>query len=165
MKKHFLKKPDVKTLPEDQFNFQEVSINQLIHTIEFVLGAVSNTASYLRLWALSLAHAELSEVFFTLTVKLSLTLDGLLTFPGSNVLLQLINFTGVILLPAFLIWFGLTLFVLLGMETLSAFLHSLRLHWVEFQSKHFKGDGKGFKPLSIHSILKQTKVELKDPNK
>merc|ERR1719282_2206125 len=93
--------------PGEETDFTEIMILQGIHTIEFVLGTVSHTASYLRLWAI------------------------------------------------FAAWAVLTVGILCLMEGLSAFLHTLRLHWVEFQSKFYAGAGYLFIPFSFETILKQ----------
>ena len=131
----------------EQFEFGEVMVHQMIHTIEFVLGAVSNTASYLRLWALSLAHAQLSAVFYDMVLMLPIQMGGA---PGAGGASSI----GMIVV-GFFVWACATMGVLMIMESLSAFLHALRLHWVEYQNKFYHGDGYKFVPFSFEEVDKE----------
>jgi len=54
---------------------------------------------------------------------------------------------------AFAAWFAVTCAVLMAMDALECFLHTLRLHWVEFQSKFYRADGQPFQPFRHSAIL------------
>jgi len=130
---------------EEEFDIMEIVIHQVIETIEYVLGTVSHTASYLRLWALSLAHQQLSVVFFNMTIKNGMAM----AFPANVIVIYC----------AFVLWFLLTVGILVGMDVLECFLHCMRLHWVEFQTKFYKGNGYPFSPFSHRDNLSKSEEQ------
>lgn len=120
----------------EDHSFGALFIHQVIETIEYALGTVSNTASYLRLWALSLAHGQLAKVFFDQTLGAGLNSGG-----------------PVALFLMWYIFFACTFAVLMTMDLMEAFLHTLRLHWVEFQNKFFSGQGIPYRPYDFKTVL------------
>ena len=135
-------------LDNEEPKFSDFMVASIIETIEFVLGTVSNTASYLRLWALSLAHSQLSVVFFSKTLGFAGTFFQ--NAIVNDILLSLI-FSGFSLL---------TIAVLLFMDLMECALHTLRLHWVEFQNKIFKADGHTFKPFCFSQTINLNNEEF-----
>ncbi|KAH8738828.1 vacuolar proton translocating ATPase 116 kDa subunit a isoform 1 [Cryptosporidium ryanae] len=125
----------------------EIFIHQLIETVEFLIGSISNTASYLRLWALSLAHNMLALVALQFTILKALASKSLVLKT-----VQLFNL--------FFLFFAFTSFIMIVMDSLECFLHGLRLQWVEFQNKFYKGDGILFAPLNHLRIILETEEML-----
>jgi len=108
----------------------EMWMHSMIEGVEFLMGLISNISSYLRLWAVSLAHSELTGILFEKTIG----------DPEQSLFFKISTFP---------IWVVGTFVLLIGLEGLSSTLHSLRLHWVEFGSKFYAGNGVLFRPFTF----------------
>jgi vacuolar-type H+-ATPase subunit I/STV1 len=102
----------------------------IMDAIDHIIALISNTLSFSRLMALLLVHAILSGLPFTLT--------GIHN-PLSSAWYWWI--VGILV----------GLFIIVPIEGLLSFLNTLRLHWVEWFSKFYVGDGIAYKPLKEES--------------
>uniref|UniRef100_A0A8B9KRX5 V-type proton ATPase subunit a n=1 Tax=Astyanax mexicanus TaxID=7994 RepID=A0A8B9KRX5_ASTMX len=89
---------------------------------------------------LYVCFAELSEVLWVMVMHISFSQTS---YVGSVIM--------AVIFAAFAV---LTISILLVMEGLSAFLHALRLHWVEFQNKFYSGTGYKLNPFAFASIIR-----------
>ncbi|ELQ76434.1 H+- or Na+-translocating F-type, V-type and A-type ATPase (F-ATPase) Superfamily [Trachipleistophora hominis] len=109
-------------------NLSDVIIHFGIEAIEFNIGLISNISSYLRIWAVSLAHSQLTGIIHKYTMGSSSVLLRIVTAP---------------------VWLAATMVLMVALEGLSSSLHAMRLNWIEFNSKFYDGQGNAFEPLNF----------------
>jgi V/A-type H+-transporting ATPase subunit I len=95
-------------------------------------GYISDLLSYSRLWALGLVTGVMGATFNLMGA----IIGGMV--PGVG-----------FVVTAFIIFAGHTMSIL--MNLLGAFIHPMRLQFVEFFSKFFRGGGRDFKPLALEN--------------
>ena len=95
-----------------------------------ITGYVGDWLSYARLLALGLGTTGMALAFNVV----------------GEIIPQMIPVVGIVLVPIILI---ITHTANLGIQTLGAAVHSLRLQYVEFFNRFYEGGGKKFQPFSI----------------
>jgi len=97
------------------------------HALESLIASISNTISYGRILALALAHGAFSRILL-----MFLELEGTL-----------------MMIMGFIMWAAFTFLLIMCFEFLLSFIHTLRLHWVEWFLKFYSGNGFQYRPFAI----------------
>lgn len=137
-----------------------------VHFLENALGMISHTVSYARIFALNTVHVILSSVFFSFDPGIIV-----LYFPA-------VSLFGLNLIPAQFVEHGVAFgaelpmigaiigtFIVGILEGMLAFMHTLRLHFVEWFSKFYHAGGVAFAPFSARRIftVPSTKIAVAPP--
>jgi len=92
-----------------------------LHALEVFIQSISNTFSYLRIWALNLSGYYVKFAIFVAFGGPMITATSLIGATAGNLLVMLL-------------------------EGLIVFVQALRLHWVEWFGKFYEGGGTAFSP-------------------
>ncbi|MEM3404044.1 MAG: V-type ATPase 116kDa subunit family protein [Nitrososphaeria archaeon] len=101
----------------------EGGFGQVFEALEQMISLISNTFSYFRILAIGAAHTLFSKIFFDLGASINLFI--------------------------FIPLLALGTVLIMSFEGMLAFLHCLRLHWVEFFMKFYSGTGTRFKQFKL----------------
>lgn len=121
--------------------------------LEYAIGIISHTVSYARIFALNTVHIILSGVFFDLLPPLIEIPFPPLEILGLEIIPHEIWAHGHLVSPHLpLLGAIIGTFIVGILEGLLAFMHTLRLHFVEWFSKFYHAGGIDFNPYSIKRI-------------
>jgi V/A-type H+-transporting ATPase subunit I len=98
-----------------------------LHAMEVFIQSISNTFSYLRIWALNLSGYYVKFAIFVALGGPAITATSLIGAAAGNLLVMIL-------------------------EGLIVFVQALRLHWVEWFGKFYEGGGTPFTPYREPSI-------------
>jgi V/A-type H+-transporting ATPase subunit I len=107
-------------------------------------GYLSDILSYSRLWALGLVTGVMANTVNLISVQFSQIFPSIIPFVDKITVLRML-LSALILITVFVAGHAVSFL----MNLLGAFVHPLRLQFVEFFSKFFKSGGETFKPLKI----------------
>ena len=128
-------------------------VDGLVEFMEYSLGIISHTVSYARIFALNTVHVILSSVFFQLIPGIIDIPFPALTIFGIVIIPEFFMHDGHLVAPHLPLLGAIVGSIIVGMlEGILAFMHTLRLHYVEWFSKFYHGSGIPFKPFVIKRI-------------
>ena len=131
-------------------------MESIVHLMECGLAMISHTISYARIFAFNTVHVILSGVFFSLMPSIIQIPIPPLTLFGIELVPEFFVHEGHHVAPHIpLLGAMVGTFIVGLLEGLLAFMHTLRLHYVEWFSKFYHGGGTPFTPFSFerrHSV-------------
>jgi vacuolar-type H+-ATPase subunit I/STV1 len=125
----------------------------IVHLLESVIGMISHTVSYARIFALNTVHIILSGVFITLLPPIVNIYFPSFSLFGVDIIPEVVHtahYTGPPVMPVLGAFIGTLIVGIL--EGLLGFMHTLRLHFVEWFSKFYHAGGVDFQPFLVSRL-------------